>query len=137
VIRRYDSVCSQEVIVLLPDQTRCALPSWMLDEVFCASLVEADHPILSVGALCNLDKLLDDTLLPVADSSDECKLVPSPQESRSSSQRPSATVAASGQPRRELHAGDGSRAVSAVSRRVTRPSSAPKAIPLMVLIYER
>jgi hypothetical protein len=57
VIHRYDSVSSQEVIVLLPDQTRCALPSWMLDEVFCATLVEADHPILSVAALCNLGKL--------------------------------------------------------------------------------
>ena len=62
VIRRYDSFCPQEVIVLLPDQTRCALPSWMLDEAFCASLVEAYHPIPSVGALRNLDKLLDDAL---------------------------------------------------------------------------
>ena len=120
MIRRYDSMSSQEVIVLLPDQTRCALPGWMLDEVFCANLVEADHPILSVAALCDLNKLLDDALPVVADSSDECKLVPSPQEGRAPSQRPSVAVAASCQPGRDLHAGNGSTAVPGVARRVAR-----------------
>ena len=120
MIRRYDSISSQEVIVLLPDQTRCALPGWMLDEVFCANLVEADHPILSIAALCDLNKLLDDALPVVADSSDECKLVPSPQESRPPSHRPSAAVAASCKPGRDPHAGAGATAIPGVARRVAR-----------------
>ena len=92
----------------------------MLDEVFCASLIEADHPVLSVAALCNLGKLLDDTVRMVADRRDESKPVPPPEKSRPRSQRPSAAVAASGQPGRDLHAGDGSTAVLGVARRVAR-----------------
>jgi len=60
----------------------------MLDEVFCAALVEADHPILSVAALCNLGNLLDDALRLVAGLSDECKLIPPPEESRLPSRAP-------------------------------------------------
>jgi len=32
VIRRCHGLCLERVIVELPDQTRCALPAWMLDE---------------------------------------------------------------------------------------------------------
>ena len=121
MIRRYDSGSSQEVIVLLPDQTRCALPSWMLDEVFCAGLIEADHPVLSIEALWNLAKLLDDAERVVADSRDEYKLVPSPQKSRPYSPRPSAALAASGQPKQVLHGADSSPTMPGVARRVARP----------------
>jgi hypothetical protein len=92
----------------------------MLDEVLCASLTEADHPTVSVKALCDLVKLLDDGLRLVADSRDECKLVPSQKESRSPSQYTSAAVAPPGQPERVLHAGDGSSAVPGFVGRVVK-----------------
>jgi hypothetical protein len=94
VVRRYQDDWTQGVIVLLPDATRCALPSWMLDEVFCAGLAEADHPRVAITALCALGKLLDDALDVMAESVDESKLLPRKKESQPSSRGGSVDIAA-------------------------------------------
>ena len=82
MIRRCDGLCSKEVVVELPDQTRCALPAWMLDEAFCKSLTEAAHPVVSVTALCGLGELLDAQVSLVSSSPDECKLTPKEKDKR-------------------------------------------------------
>jgi len=50
---------SEDVIVRLPDHTRCALPIWMLDEALCAAMVDAPAPVLPLRALRGLIRLLD------------------------------------------------------------------------------
>jgi len=93
VIRRCHGLCSDEVIVELPDQTRCALPAWMLDEVVCRSLTEAEHPIVSVASLCGLGELLDAQVPLVSSSPDVCELTPKKKGSDARQERTSALAA--------------------------------------------
>ena len=93
MIRRCDNVCSKEVIVELPDQTRCALPAWMLDEAVCKSLTEAEHPVISITALCGLGELLDAQVPLVSSSRDECELTPKEEDNEARQQRTSAVAA--------------------------------------------
>jgi len=46
-------------IIALPDHTTCRLPHWMLDEHYCAALVDGDQPLIAIGRLCTLADLLD------------------------------------------------------------------------------
>jgi hypothetical protein len=48
-----------EPIIALPDHTTCQLPHWMLDEHYCAALVDGDQPLIVIGRLCALADLLD------------------------------------------------------------------------------
>ena len=93
MIRRCDGLCSKEVIVELPDQTRCALPAWMLDEAFCGSLTEAEHPVVSVSALCTLGELLDAQVSLVSSSHDECKVTAKEKDNDARRKRTSALAA--------------------------------------------
>ena len=93
MIRRCNGLCSEEVIVELPDQTRCALPAWMLDEAFCKSLTEAEHPVVSVTALCGLGELLDAQVPLVSSSRDECELTPKENDNTARQERTSAVAA--------------------------------------------
>ena len=93
MIRRCHGLCSEEVIVELPDQTRCALPAWMLDEAVCRSLTEAEHPVVSVTALCGLGELLDAQVPLVSSSPDECELPPKEKDNDARQERTSAVAA--------------------------------------------
>jgi len=59
VIRRCDRERTGDLIVRLPDDTRCALPAWMLDESLCAAMVESSTPVLPLTTLRCLIRLLD------------------------------------------------------------------------------
>lgn len=49
----------QSVIIRLPDETMCALPAWMLDDLICAAVRDETHPVVSVSALLRLGSVLD------------------------------------------------------------------------------
>jgi hypothetical protein len=59
IIQRCTAQSSNHVMVRLPDDTRCALPIWMLEESYCASLVEREQPLIALETLWGLVQLLD------------------------------------------------------------------------------
>ena len=60
VLRRRDGFGSAEVLIRLSDQSICALPAWMLDEVFCCQeLQDQASPRIGVAGLRGLRALLD------------------------------------------------------------------------------
>ena len=70
VYRRLNPRVSEQVIVHLPDDTKCALPAWMLDESFCCGLSDADTARVSANALRAVATLLDHQPSLVGSSSD-------------------------------------------------------------------
>ncbi len=45
--------------MILPDETLCALPAWMMDPVVCSTITKQMNPCVSLKALRNLRALLD------------------------------------------------------------------------------
>jgi hypothetical protein len=72
VYRRLNPRVSEEVIVHLPDDTKCALPAWMLDESFCCGLSDADTAWVSMDALRAVATLLDHHASLVGSSGNAC-----------------------------------------------------------------
>ena len=59
VVVQFPRISPGVVLIVLPDQSRCALPEWMLDPIACAGLVDRPEPMISPAALCRLRELLD------------------------------------------------------------------------------
>ncbi len=47
------------VIIRLGDETMCALPSWMLDEIACAAMHDETQAAIAVSALLQLASVLE------------------------------------------------------------------------------
>lgn len=60
IVRRANRVGPQHVLIMLPDESHCAIPTWMLDEAFCNGLVDAAEPCIAVAALHRLRMLIDE-----------------------------------------------------------------------------
>lgn len=59
VVRRLRRYTADSVVVKLRQSgLQIAVPSWMLDEAFCQTLVEGPHPRVAVAALLELGDLL-------------------------------------------------------------------------------
>ena len=78
VIRRYPITSPDGVIIALPDGSKCALPLWMLDPVFCASLTILPEPRIAIVALRALRELIDSSSLLSPSSSTSAGASPSP-----------------------------------------------------------
>jgi hypothetical protein len=64
VLRPHPRSGPHDVLILLPDGTRCALPGWMFDPNFCAGLNDQAAPRIGLTRLQALGKVLDAVLLP-------------------------------------------------------------------------
>src|SRR5580765_468190 len=98
VYRRLNPRVSEQVIVHLPDDTKCALPAWMLDESFCCGFCDADIPQIGVHALRAVATLLDHHASLVGSSGDTCNKIlktktPKPTKPNSSASDASAASA--------------------------------------------
>ena len=112
MVRRSPHVGGGDVIVRLPDDTWCALPCWMLEEGFCARLVDAAAPLLSVSALRSLIRLLDSQAEAVSCSGHENQESP-----KAAGNFPGATTGTATSAAKSKHSGAGAPAVSAASGR--------------------
>ena len=98
VYRRLNPRISEQVIVHLPDDTKCALPAWMLDEGFCCGLSDAGTARVNVDGLRAVATLLDHHASLVGSSDNACNQnrkakIPEPINSNSSSAGASAASA--------------------------------------------
>src|SRR5262249_45348707 len=59
IVRRYPNISPDGILIVLPDSSRCVLPSWMLDQVACSSLTDDQEPHIAVPALRALRQLID------------------------------------------------------------------------------
>jgi hypothetical protein len=59
VLRRRKQGDAEQVVITLPDETRCVLPAWMLDPVHCDAMPQEPHPRVALAALKRLRALLD------------------------------------------------------------------------------
>jgi len=48
-----------QVLIRLPDDTKCGVPEWMFDEAVCAAMRTAEQPLIASRALLKLAVLLD------------------------------------------------------------------------------
>lgn len=112
MIRRSHRIGEGDVVVRLPDDTWCAVPYWMLDEGFCARLVDAAAPLLSVSALRSLIRLLDSQAEAMSCSVHENQKAP-----KTAGNFPGATTGSVTAAVKSKHSGSRSPAVSAASGR--------------------
>src|SRR5258708_10978700 len=64
IVRRCPNVTPDGILIVLPDGSRWALPSWMLDSVACSSLTDDLEPHIALPALRALRQLIDAQPLP-------------------------------------------------------------------------
>jgi len=62
VVRRCPNVPPDGILIVLPDGSRCVLPSWMLDPVVCSSFTDDLEPRIALPALWALRQLIDQSL---------------------------------------------------------------------------
>jgi hypothetical protein len=62
VVRRCPNVPPDGILIVLPDGSRCVLPSWMLDPVVCSSFTDDSDPRIALSALWALRQLIDKSL---------------------------------------------------------------------------
>lgn len=62
VVRRCPNVPPDGILIVLPDGSRCVLPSWMLDPVVCSSFTDDSEPRIALSALWALRQLIDKSL---------------------------------------------------------------------------
>jgi hypothetical protein len=62
VVRRFPNVPPDGILIVLPDGSRCVLPSWMLDPVVCSSFTDDSDPRIALSALWALRQLIDKSL---------------------------------------------------------------------------
>jgi len=64
IVRRLRREHEEQFIVNLPDDSRIAVPGWMLDPLVCEGLQEATSPQIAIEALLALRTLIDAQPLP-------------------------------------------------------------------------
>ncbi len=62
IVRRCPNVPPDGILIVLPDGSRCVLPSWMLDPVVCSSFTDDSDPRIALSALWALRQLIDKSL---------------------------------------------------------------------------
>jgi hypothetical protein len=62
VVRRCPNVPPDGILIVLPDGSRCVLPSWMLDPVVCSSFTDDSDPRIALSTLWALRQLIDKSL---------------------------------------------------------------------------
>jgi hypothetical protein len=60
-LRRIDE---ESFVVNLPEGLQIAVPTWMLDPIFCSQLQQRDHPVIALEALLALAQFIETQRLP-------------------------------------------------------------------------
>ena len=58
-VRVYRHFPPDGAVIILPDDTKCILPGWMLNEEACGHLVDEQRPRISLSVLIAVRELLD------------------------------------------------------------------------------
>jgi hypothetical protein len=89
ILRRYPITAPHDVLIVLPDGSRCAIPMWMLDPVFCAELTVRPTPQIAVAAFRALRELVDSVPLHATSTSVSDGVSPSSGDTHAPSTRTS------------------------------------------------